>query len=29
MPQKCIEEKKTFEEKELDILRDSVDKIEE
>ena len=29
MPQKCIEEKKTFEEKELDILRESVDKIEE
>jgi len=29
MPQKCIEEKKTFEDKELDILRDSVDKIEE
>ena len=29
MPEKCIEEKKTFEEKELDILRESVDKIEE
>jgi hypothetical protein len=29
MPEKCKVEKKTFEEKELDILRDSVDKIEE
>jgi hypothetical protein len=29
MPEKCKEEKKTFEERELDILRESVDKIEE
>lgn len=29
MPEKCKEEKKSFEEKELDILRESVDKIEE
>lgn len=29
MSEKCKVEKKTFEEKELDILRDSVDKIEE
>ena len=29
MPEKCKVEKKTFEEKELELLRDSVDKIEE
>jgi hypothetical protein len=29
MPEKCKVEKKTYEEKELDLLRESVDKIEE